>query len=71
MGLPHNLPIPFFLDDMLESQFHLFRFQRSEPEPSAARLEGRDDLGEVVADQTETDVLCELFYHCTRGYTKH
>ena len=35
----------------------------SKSESRAPGLQGGDDLGEVVADETESCVLCELLYH--------
>ena len=51
---------------MLQSQLHLRGLERPKPEASAARLEGRDDLGQVVAYQAESDVLSELLYNCSQ-----
>lgn len=50
-------------DNVLQSRNHLVWRQRAEAEPGAARLQGRDDLGQVVADEAESSVFCELLNH--------
>lgn len=50
----------FLLDNVLQSRHHLVWRERAEAEPGAARLQGWDDLGQVVADQAESSVFCEL-----------
>ena len=57
---------PFTFNDTLKSHFHLIIIQWSKSKAGAARLESRDDLGQVVADQTEPGVLCEFFHHCNK-----
>lgn len=54
---------PLLLDDMLQPRDHLVRRQWAEAKPGASRLQSRDDLGQVVADQTEPSVFCELLNH--------
>lgn len=55
--------IPLLLDDMLQPRHHLLRGQWPEAKPGAAGLQGWDDLGQVVADQTEPGVFSKLLYH--------
>lgn len=54
---------PLLLDNMLQTRDHLVLGQRAEAKPGAAGLQGRDDLGQVVADQTESGVFCKLLNH--------
>lgn len=54
---------PLLLDYVLQPRDHLVRGQRAEAKPGAARLQGRDDLGQVVTDQTESSVFCKLLNH--------
>lgn len=54
---------PLLLDDVLQPRHHLLRGQWPEAKPGAAGLQGWDDLGQVVADQTEAGVFSELLYH--------
>ena len=42
---------------------HLLVAERTKAKSGAARLEGRDDVGQVVADQTEPHVVRELLNH--------
>ena len=51
----------FLLDDVLQANKHFVFSQRSESEARASRLDGRDDLGQVVADDAEARVFGELF----------
>lgn len=51
---------------MLQSRDHLIWGQRAETKPGATRLQGRDDLGQVVADHTESSVFRELLDHWER-----
>ena len=48
---------PLLLADQLQPGQDLLLLQRTKPEPRAAALEGGDDLAEVVADQTEPEIL--------------
>lgn len=48
---------------MLQPGDHLIRGQRAEAEPGAPGLQSWDDLGQVVADETEASVFCELLDH--------
>ena len=57
--------VPFLLDDVLQSRYHLVMAEGSKPETGTPRLQGGDDFGEVVTDQAEPRVLSKLFYHCT------
>lgn len=54
---------PLLLDNVLQPRDHLVWGQRPKTKPGATRLQGRDDLGQVVADHTETSVFCELLNH--------
>ena len=42
---------------MLQPADHLVLHEWTKAKSGAARLDGRDDLGEVVADETEPSVL--------------
>ena len=53
---------------MHEAGNHLVGGQRSEPEAGTTRLERRDDLGQVVTDDAEPRVLCELLNDCREKY---
>lgn len=57
---------PLLLDHILQPRDHLVRGQRAEAKPGASRLQGGDDLGQVVADQTESRVFCKLLNHWNR-----
>lgn len=48
------------LDNVLQPRDHLVWRKRTKAEPGAARLQGGDDLGKVVANETESSVFCEL-----------
>lgn len=48
---------------MLQPGDHLIWGQRAEAEPGAPGLQSWDDLGQVVADETETSVFCKLLDH--------
>lgn len=50
----------FLLDNVLQPRNHLVLRQRAESEPGAPRLQGWDDLGQVVADEAKSSVFCEL-----------
>ena len=52
---------PLYIRDVLEARQDLLGVERSEPEPSTPGLKGGNDLGQVVADQAEPDIVCELF----------
>ena len=49
--------LTFFLDDVLQSRQHLLLGEGSESESGASRLQGRNDLGQIVANQTEASVF--------------
>ena len=53
----------FLCDDIFKPWHDLFICERAKAKPHAARLEGRDDLGQVVADDAEPGVFCELLNH--------
>lgn len=55
--------LPLLLHDVLQPRHHLVRGQRPEAKPGATGLQGRDDLGQVVADHTESGVFRELLNH--------
>lgn len=57
---------PLLLDNVLQPRDHLVWGQRAEAKPGAARLQSRDDLGQVVTDQTESSVFGELLDYCSR-----
>lgn len=54
---------PFLLDYVLQPGDHLIWGQRAEAEPGASGLQSRDDLGQVVADETEPSVFRKLLNH--------
>ena len=54
---------PFFFHHVFKPGQHLLVAERTEAKPGAARLEGGDDVGQVVADQTEPHVVRELLNH--------
>ena len=54
---------PFFFHHVFKTGQHLLMAERAEAKPGAARLEGWDDVGQVVADQTEPHVVRELLNH--------
>lgn len=51
------------LGDRLHSRQHLLALERGEPKASAARLDRRDQLRQVVADEAEARVFGELLNH--------
>lgn len=55
---------PLLLNDVLQPGHHQLRGEGAESEACAAGLQGRDDLGEVVADEAKAGVFCELLDHC-------
>lgn len=55
-----------FSDDVVHARQDLVGLQRPEAETRASRLNGRRDLGHVVADQTEAHVVRELFDDCAK-----
>ena len=54
----------FGLDDMVESIFDLVEFERVETETGTTRLDGGNDLVDVIADDAEADVLGVLLNDC-------
>ena len=58
---------PFLFHDMFKTGQHLLVGERTEAEPGAARLEGRNDVGQVVTDKTKPHVVSELLDHCRQG----
>ena len=46
---------------MLQSRKHLIFSEGSESEPGASGLEGGNDFGKVIADETESSVFCVFF----------
>ena len=63
-------PLPqlaFFLDDVLQSRQHLVFRERSESESGASRLQSRNDLGEIVANEAESRVLRVLLDDSTQS----
>lgn len=62
-GIPRS---PLLLDDVLEPRHHQLRGQGAEAEAGAAGLQGGNDLGQVVADEAEPGVFCELLDHCKK-----
>lgn len=54
----------FGLDDMVQARLDLIQLQRVEAESCAARLDGLDDLVDVVTDDAEANVAGVLFDHC-------
>lgn len=58
---------PLLLDDVLQPGHHQLWGEGPEAEAGAAGLQGRDDLGEVVADEAKAGVLGELLDHCMRA----
>lgn len=75
---PQTLPLPsckanslLFLYYMFQSRDHELGCQRAKSEPRAPRLQGRDDLGQVVTDEAEPGVFCELLNHWERNQTLH
>ena len=57
---------PFLLYDILQSRDHLLRGKRPKAKSGASRLEGRNDLGQVVTDETKTNIFSELLNHCMK-----
>lgn len=56
----HSLLFP---NDVFQAGDHELRAQRAEAKPRAPGLQRWDDLGQVVTDEAETGVFCELFDH--------
>ena len=54
---------PFSLNNMFQSTCHLFIVKRSKSKSCAAWLESWNNLGQVVANQTESCVLCKFLHH--------
>lgn len=64
----HTHPcIPFLVNHVLKSWYHLVGGEGSKSETGAAGLQGRNDLGKVITDQAETNILCVLL----DNYNKH
>ncbi len=57
---------PLGVDDVLQAGAHVALAQGREAEARAARLQRRDDLADVVADQAEARVARVLLDHCAR-----
>ena len=55
---------PLLRADVVQAAAHKLLGQRLEAEARAARLQGRDDLGHVVADEAEARVARVLLHHC-------
>jgi len=51
--------------DLRQPRLDVALVQRGEPEAGAARLQRRDDLADVVADEAKPRVARVLLYHCT------
>lgn len=62
---------PFYslllIDHMFQSGHHLVCGEGPEPKPRTPRLDGRDDFRQVVTDDAEPSVLCELLYDWNIG----
>ena len=55
----------FSIDHVLQAAAHVALPERREAEARAARLQRRDDLADVVADEAEAHVARVLLHHCT------
>ena len=58
---PPNSPLLFH--HVFKTGQHLLVAERTEAKSGAARLKGRDDVGQVVADQTEPHIVGEFLNH--------
>lgn len=71
--LLHSIPRPrlscftvyllLFFYDMFQAGNHEFRCQGTKPEPRTPRLQGRDDLGQIVTDEAESGIFSEFLNH--------
>lgn len=58
--------LPFLIDYVLQPLRHMGGVQGRKPEPGTPRLERRNDLAHVVADQAEAGVASVLLNDCSR-----
>jgi len=56
--------VPFLLNDISKTLCDIGRIQWSKSEPSAPRLQCRDDLTSIVANETKSGTLCILLDDC-------
>ena len=57
---------PFLLYDILQPWDHLLGRKRPKAKSGASWLESRNDLWQVVTDETKTNIISELLNHCMR-----